>query len=435
MKVLAVDIGSSSVKAAILTGPSVPRRQSRVGFVTRFDGGRAEVDFDAIAAAAKGAIAALGTAAKRVDLIVPTGMAPSWLAVDKKGCAVTPVVTHQDRRSVEQARAIEARVGRKRHLSIAGNRPFPGGISSTTAAWFAAHQPAVMRRATLVGHLNTALLHAWCGVRACDTSNAGFSGLYRTRDFGGWSDELCEAAGISMSLLPDVLDASAVAGDVTTAAAAAWGLREGTPVLAGVMDGSCAMLLAGARPGQMVNVVGSTDVLAVAVDRFGPGADLLTRPLGVGRTWLAVSTLAAAGTAIDWLGRTCFSEMSAKRFHAHLAGILRSEPRGDVRFTSTLAGSRTSIDPVTGAIDNLTLATARDDLAAALLADLAGRSAARLSTLAARVPRLLRDVVTTGGGTAVSHALRARWPKAFRFREERAATLRGLWVLAERAGR
>ncbi|HEX8339516.1 MAG TPA: FGGY family carbohydrate kinase, partial [Tepidisphaeraceae bacterium] len=392
MKVLAVDIGSSSVKAAILTGPGVPRRQARVPFATRYEAGRAEVDFDAITAATKAAIARLGTASRRVDLIVPTGMAPSWLALDKGGHALTPVVTHQDRRSVDEALAIEGRIGRQRHLSICGNRPTPGGISSTTAAWFIRRAPGAMRRARLVGHLNTALLHAWCGVRVADPSNAGFSGLYRTRDFGGWSDELCESAGVPLSLLPDVLDASAVAGRVTTGGASAWGLREGTPVLAGLMDGSCAMLLAGGgalKAGQMVNVIGSTDVLAAAVDRFKPHPHLLTRPLGAGRIWLSVGTLAAAGTAVDWLQRTCFGEMTTPRFHAHLADVAagattQSLYGGVLQFDAQLAGRRTAIEPLWGSIRGLSLAATRDELLLKLLANLARESARRLPLLASR---------------------------------------------------
>ena len=80
-----------------------------------------------------------------------------WWRWTNRGRALTPIVTHQDRRSVAEAREIEKRVGRTRHLRIAGNLPFPGSISSTTYAWYKRHQPAVMRRADLVGHLNTFL--------------------------------------------------------------------------------------------------------------------------------------------------------------------------------------------------------------------------------------------------------------------------------------
>src|SRR3712207_3279484 len=71
-------------------------------------------------------------------------------------------------------------------------------------------------------------------------------------------DELCDAAGISAKQLPDVLEGDRVGGRVTAAAARAFGLREGVPMLVGIVDGSAGMLLAGARVGQLFNVCGST---------------------------------------------------------------------------------------------------------------------------------------------------------------------------------
>src|SRR4029453_15032136 len=76
-----------------------------------------------------------------------------------------------------------------------------------------------------------------------------------------------------------------------------FGLTHGTPVLAGLIDTGSAMLLAGARPGQLLNVAGSTDVLALCVTKPRPHERLITRALGVEKKWLSVSTLAAAGSA------------------------------------------------------------------------------------------------------------------------------------------
>ena len=98
----------------------------------------------------------LGQRAKRVDAIVLAVMSPAWVAMDAKGEVLTPLITHQDRRSVAEAER-GARVGKARHLRLAGNRPFPGGISSTTWSWYLRHEPGRLRKAALVGHLNTFL--------------------------------------------------------------------------------------------------------------------------------------------------------------------------------------------------------------------------------------------------------------------------------------
>src|SRR4051812_28215525 len=111
MTLLALDIGSSSVKTAILRGTRVVGAVARQSFVTNYDAGRAEVDPNAIVLAVARAVKTLGRAAKSVDAIALSVMAPAWLAMDKHGRPITPIVTHQDRRSVEIAHALEKRIG------------------------------------------------------------------------------------------------------------------------------------------------------------------------------------------------------------------------------------------------------------------------------------------------------------------------------------
>src|SRR5699024_5064454 len=85
-------------------------------------------------------------------------------------------------------------------------------------------------------------------------------------------------------------------------------LPEGMPVQCGIMDGSAGMLLAGATPGQLYHVSGSTDVVALCTDRPRPHERLLTRALGVGKRWTAVSTMASAGSTLAWAKETLFPE-------------------------------------------------------------------------------------------------------------------------------
>ena len=436
MRVLAIDIGSSSVKAAVLTGVGVPNVVARMSFKTRHSGGEVDVDIKDIERALYAAVGELNC--KQVDVIVPTGMAPSWLAMDANGRAITRVVTHQDRRSVEQAQQIETQLGRAKHLKLVGNRPVPGGISSTTHAWFNARQKSLMKRADLAGHLNTWLVRNWCGAdaRFADYSNASFSGFYRTCKLDDYDDALLEAAGVKRAVLPEVVPANRVVGMCNAMSARALGVREGTPVLAGIMDGSCAMLLAGAEAGRVVNVVGSTDVLALCVDRAIPNEAWLTRALGVGRKWVAVATISAAGSAIDWAHRTLFAEVPVEVFHKRVATIARKLKHANenaVRFDTRLAGERTSIEALRGSITGLSLSTTRDDILAAMLTDLSAQSAARIRQWEKMGLTLNRTVLTTGGDAQVARAMRRAWNGQWKFVNQNHATLRGLWNLAQSA--
>ncbi|MEA2707852.1 MAG: xylulokinase [Phycisphaerales bacterium] len=428
MKLLALDIGSSSVKCAILLGGRYVGGVKRVVFPTAYDGVRAEVDPEEILRALAAAIQQLGAAARRVDVIAISNMAPSWVAMDKHGRAITPIVTHQDRRSVDVARELEKTIGKARHLKLAGNRPFPGGISSTTWAWFNRHEPRLMKRADLVGHLNTFLHRKLTAARVTDPSNASFTGLFNVAALDGWNEELMEAVGATEHQLPQLISADGVGGLITRDAGRRFHLTHGTPVLVGMIDGGGAMLLAGAKAGQLTNSAGSTDVLAVCLDQPPrPHERLLTRALGVDRKWLQVSTLAAGGSTFTWLHDQLARDLSKSQYQILLRKIAKNPVETRVRFDPYLAGDRMSIEQRRAAFTGLTLATTRDEMLSAAIESLAAASAERVKLLRSLGIRLRRDVIITGGLTeGLGELLYRDWPGKWTFRVEDEASLRGL---------
>jgi xylulokinase len=432
MLILGLDVGSSSVKAALLRHGKIVGRLARASFPTKFDGVRAEVDPPAILHAIASAISDLGKPAQRADAIGLSVMSPAWIAMDRNGKPLTPIITHQDRRSAQVAAELERRVGEKRYLQIAGNRPFPGGISSGTAAWFAQHHPSILRRADLIGHLNTFLHRQLTGARIIDPSNASFTGLYETIKLGHWSEELCRAAGVATSKLPQILESDQIGGHVTPSAARHFGIRPGTPVMAGWVDTTGAIVLAGAKSGQLSNVSGSTDVLALCVNRPRPHPELLTRALGVGREWLSVGTIAAAGSALEWTRHQLFAEMTDENFY-RLARKVSRAGAVDCKFQPYLAGDRTSMDQKRAAFEDLTLATTRDEMLTAVINALAAASAQRLHLLKTRGVTISHRVITSGGtAQALRQVLHRDWPGRWTFHHQEEATLRGLSILMPR---
>ncbi|HEX5242030.1 MAG TPA: FGGY family carbohydrate kinase [Tepidisphaeraceae bacterium] len=438
MNLLGIDIGSSSVKCALLRNGKVAGKIVHAPFPTIRDGAKVEVEPAAILKAVFAAAQQLGKSASRAEAVALSVMSPAWVAMDAKGEALTNIVTHQDRRSVAEALELEKKVGKQRYLNIAGTRPFPGGISSTTWAWFGRHEPGRIRKADLVGHLNTYLHRQFTGSRVVDTANASFMGVYSTVKLDGWNAELCEAVGAKASQLPELHDANEIGGKISRLPASRLGVLEGTPMVVGVVDGSAGMLAAGAQPGQIVNVCGSTDVLALCASRAVPHERLLTRALGIGRLWLSVSTIAAAGSAIAWAKEQLFADKSWPEFEKLALKLALREtetgtkPTSSVRFDPYLAGDRMSIEQKQAAFSGLTLGSTREDLLAAMLECLAETSAARLELLEKLGLPMRRKVVVTGGAQKINSILHRDWPGRWDFRNETEATLKGLAKLEPR---
>lgn len=432
MRFLAIDVGSSSVKAQLFSGGVAVGELSRVPYHTNHDGVKVEIRADVLLAAVASAIGQLGQGARSIDLIGLSVMSPAWVAMDKSGQAITPLVSHQDRRSIDLARDIEHRVGKEKHLQLAGNRPFPGGISSTTFAWFLANQPEVMAKADLVGHLNTLLHRRMTGARVIDPSNASFTGLYLTCTQDGWSDELCKAVGVARNLLPQIVEADEIAGRISSEAAGQFGLTAGTPMLAGMVDTSAAMLLSGAAPGQLFHMCGSTDVLAVAAEKPRPHERLLTRALGVGKKWMSVATLAASGSALDWMRNQFFRDLSDDDFHALLTQLAKSAQSPSAQFEPYLAGERTSVEQKQAAFTGLTLASTREEMLAAVMHALAVASGRRLELLAQVQPKFLNRVLVSGGAGTLADLMHRDWPGHWQFEHVTEAGLLGLATIKPR---
>ncbi len=439
MRVLALDVGSSSVKAAVLEDEAV---LAKVPETEKFSTDesrppRVEIAAEEIWKAIVRATGRLGVTVSGVDRIALDALSPSCVLLDAEGNALTPIITHQDRRSVEQAERIEARFGLETHLNMAGNRPFPGGIGSTTLLWLRENEPALLDRAATVGMATTFLVGRLTGSRTIDPGNAGFLGLYDhgLRAAGAapcWNRDLCKPAGIRLDQLPEILDGAAVAGRLRAPAARQLGLKEGTEVLVGVVDTSAAFLGVGAEPGRLLNSIGTTDVIALAWPRSRPHEQLLTRELGTGRLWLSVYTVASGSGSLAWAQEALFPDLQRDEFYK-LARELIGRPPPAVRFEPFLAGDRMSIRQRRASFEGIDRSVRREDLLRAILEAIARRNAEGMEILTKDV-KPLPDVFVAGGGDWLSDFYHRAWPgDGWRFHPVEDATYKGLARLA--AGR
>jgi len=163
---------------------------------------------------------------------------------------------------------------------------------------FAATQKWVMPGGYVAGRISG----LETGEAFIDHTYLHFTGLAEARR-GAWSEELCDAVGVLKGQLPAIVEPSAVVGRVGAEAARASGLREGTPVAAGLGDTAAGALGAGiVRPGQLLDTAGTAAVFAASTSEFRP--DVGERTLIVMRgalpgQWLPLSYL-SGGSLLGW---------------------------------------------------------------------------------------------------------------------------------------
>jgi xylulokinase len=184
--------------------------------------------------AIKGALELANVSAKQVLGIGLSGQMHGLVALDSAGSVIRPALIWCDQRSQPQVDAINALVGKESVVACIAN-PVLTGFTLPKLLWIRDHEPAKfenVKKVSAAEGLHPLQAHRRTGNRCV--------GCFRHRLFNvvdrRWSLELADRLGIDAGLLPAVLESAEVSGKVSRTGAAATGLVEGTPVVAGAGD-------------------------------------------------------------------------------------------------------------------------------------------------------------------------------------------------------
>jgi gluconokinase len=339
-EVLAVDVGTSSAKAATIGEDGVLGRIAHVAY----DPGP-ELDAEAVRRAA---LEAAGGE--------PDAVSCFWhglLALDAGGRPCSPVYTWLDTRAVEFARRLAASLDEQAVHARTGCRLHPT-FWPAKLLWLREERPNVFARAARFVSFSEYLL----GERHTSPSMASATGLLDLARCD-WDDELLDAVAVERDRLPPI-------GDV-----AAWG------------DGACANVGAGARTADRACLtVGTSAAYRVVAD--APIRPELFRYLLDAATPVVGGALSDGGNVLDWLEATTGTSEAADNEH-------------DVLFLPLLGGERSPgwRADARGAIANLSLMTTAGHIVQAAREGIAYRIA-EIADLIDGV----REVVATGGALA-----------------------------------
>jgi xylulokinase len=411
MQVLALDVGTSSVKAAVLdvATAALLGPVARAGYTLDHPTpDAAEVPAERLWSALAAAAREAATTGQRIDAIGLSSLTPALVLLDRADRPLAPICTHFDRRACPVARQVWAEVGEE-FLATVGNRPLPGGISVLCYRQQSTDQPSFRQEVKSYLHANGWLGFRLTGEKAFDRGNASFSGLYGTVTDQAWSPRWCSYFQVEPSWLPPVVCGTTTLGELRPAAARDLGVTAGLPVKLGTADTSSAMLAAGIRQGDLLHGVGATQVLAALTDRPRPNPRRLTRQLGVGKAFLHLTHNPVGGAALGWIHELCFRDQAEQAFYegtipAALSRFRTGTPETEVVLDPPyLGGDRLEIEAHRAAFRELTLATDRMDLLAALLRGMQQGHDAAVAALG--VGGHFQRVFLTGGGAEIVRRL------------------------------
>jgi L-xylulokinase len=304
---LGIDIGNTVVKAVLfdLAGRQIARHgvdgatlKPAPGMVERPVAGLwadAQV-------AISGCLAAAGADPARIAAVGLAGHGNGLYLLDRDGAALLGIQS-LDTRAASLAAELDRAAGADLH-AICLQRPWPSQ-TPVLLAWVKAHRPEVYAQAATLCFAKDIIACHLTGQRATDISDMSGAGLLRLPE-ARYDAGLMALYGLAdaMRLLPPLKRPTDVVGHVTPAAAAATGLRQGTPVVAGYFDVVASALGSGAVGAGAASVVlGSWSVNQVFADAPVRDADVfMVAAFGPGR-FANMDNSATSAANLEWYVR------------------------------------------------------------------------------------------------------------------------------------
>jgi xylulokinase len=189
-----------------------------------------------------------------------TGQMHGLVLLDEAGNVLRPSILWNDQRTQEQCDEIHLRIGRDRFIQITGNVALTG-FTAPKILWVKENEPEVYARAAHVLLPKDFVRYQLTGAFAMDKADGAGTVLMdlKKRD---WSEEVLAGLEIPRAWMPPLFEGTQITGTVTPAAAAATGLRAGTPVIAGGGDQAAQAVGVGAvKEGVIALTLGTSGVV------------------------------------------------------------------------------------------------------------------------------------------------------------------------------
>jgi xylulokinase len=404
--VLGIDVSTTATKAVVIdeSGAVVGIGTAEYGFDTPqplWSEQDPQLWWNGTIAAVRSVLASTGLAAADIDAVGLTGQMHGAVLLDAAGEVLRPAILWNDQRTGAECDAIRAAVGPGRLIEITGNDALTG-FTAPKLVWVRDHEPAVWDRVAHVLLPKDFVRHRLTGEYAIDKADGAGTILFdlAARD---WSPEMVAALGIEPAWLPPTFEGPDVTGTITTAAAAATGLRAGTPVVAGAGDQAANAVGVGAvTPGVVALSLGTSGVIFATTEEplRDPRGQVHAFCHGVPDRWHLMSVMLSAAGSLRWFRDALAPGVAFEALVAAAAEV----PAGSdgLWFLPYLSGERSPhADPLArGAFVGLTVGHDRRHLTRSVLEGVAFGLRDCLDQMLATGMPAPTQVRASGGGTA-----------------------------------
>jgi xylulokinase len=303
---IGIDVSTTATKAVLIDdgGQSVAVASSEYGFETPqplWSEQDPDLWWQASIKSIGTVLASGGASAKDVQGVGLTGQMHGLVLLDSAGSVLRPAILWNDQRTGAECDDIRARLGKERLIQLTGNDALTG-FTAPKILWVRQHEPEVYRRIAHILLPKDYVRYKLSGEFAIDRADGAGTLLFDLRA-RNWSPEVLDALEINPDWLPRTFEGTDVAGVVSSHAAAATGLRAGTPIVAGGGDQAAAAVGTGAVEEGVVSLsLGTSGVVFATTDQpaIDAGGRLHSFCHAVPGKWHLMGVMLSAAGSLRW---------------------------------------------------------------------------------------------------------------------------------------
>lgn len=303
--ILAVDIGTTSAKALVITSSGTVSVSERITYPThRPRTGYAEQDPEQLSACITSLMQnVIRKGTEKIDAVAFSSAMHGVMAVDETGHALTPLIIWSDLRAREEAAQISKE---HRDLHTLTGTPIHPMSPLTKLVWMKKHQPELFKRAHKFIGIKEYLWYRWFGIYVVDHSIASATGLMDSQKIA-WSNTALAVAGIQEEQLSKLVGVHT--SFTSEQVNATYGLAPNTPWIIGSSDGCLATVGSDAKANSLSVTVGTSGAVRKMSMKAGidPARKTFCYCLDKAR-WVQGGATNNGAVLIDWYAQKFLQE-------------------------------------------------------------------------------------------------------------------------------
>ena len=300
-RLLGIDIGTTSLKAAVFDGEGKRLSVRSIDYTLDTDAETGYIEFNAdeYIKMCKEVIADLEAECGKIDALSVDTQGETLILADAKGKALCPAVVWLDNRAVQEAEAIKAEFGNKLVYEVTGQPEITAGWPASKLLWFKNNRPEIFEKTEKIFMLEDWVLYKLSGEFVTEPTIQS-STTYYDITANKWWPEMLDFIGIGADKLPRIVPSASVVGEYN-----------GIKVVSGALDQIAGTIGCGVTNESVISeMTGTIMAICVMTDKlpkYNPDSIIPCHVHAIDGKYCLILWSSTAGMALKWF-KNNFSE-------------------------------------------------------------------------------------------------------------------------------